>query len=161
MSVFSREKAGMLLLGRSRGLSSGAGQFRAHHAGLRTEHPPLAVTGSPGQRRRWRTWQILSCHHYGTTTGGTAVYFGHVALRQSFEPFGLTAEVVEHSAGGRQLSAAVKSFIEPASAAAATAAATATAVSALLMFHQPGSRGGCSRLPQSETCISVGEKHFE
>lgn len=68
----------------------------------------------------------------------------------------MTAEVVEHSAGGRQLSAAVKSFIEPASAAAATAA-----VSALLMFHQPGSRGGCSRLPQSETCISVGEKHFE
>lgn len=74
----------------------------------------------------------------------------------------MTAEVVEHSARGRQLSAAVKSFIEPASAAAAaTAAATATAVSALLMFHQPGSRGGCSRLPQSETCISVGEKHFE
>ena len=143
MSVFSREQAGMLLLGRSRGLSSGAGQFRAHHAGLRTEHPPLALTGSPGQSRRRRTRQILSCHHYGTTTGGTAVYFGHVALWQSFESLGLSAELEEHSAGGRQLSAAVKSFIEP--------AAAATAVSALLTFHQPGSWGGCYR--QAETCL--------
>lgn len=81
--VWGGEEPQVLLVGQSRGLSSRVSRVRARHAALWAEHPPLSVAGIPSERRRWGTRQVLSCHHHGSTTGGTAVYFCHVVCRRS------------------------------------------------------------------------------
>lgn len=83
MSVCGRETPEVLLRSGGRVFPSCAGRFRAQHAALWSEHPTLPLAGGSGQRRRGRARQVLSCHHNGPTTIGTAVYFGHVGHRQS------------------------------------------------------------------------------
>lgn len=81
----------VFLLGQSRGLSAHACRVRAHHQAMRTEQPSLPLPGIPAQDR---ARQVLSCHDHGPTTGGTAVYFGHLAFWKS--PEFLTSEAAQH-----------------------------------------------------------------
>lgn len=66
-----------LVLGQSHAVSSRPGGDSAHGPRLRTELlPPPLTAGAPGHRRGG---QVPSRLYHGSTTGGAAGHFGHVA----------------------------------------------------------------------------------
>ena len=67
----------VLLLGQSRGFASLPGRVRAHHAGVRTQQPPLPQPGALG--RDTRAGQVLPRQDHGPTAAGAGVCFGHAA----------------------------------------------------------------------------------
>lgn len=62
-----------VLLGQRCVVSTGARHVGTHHAPVWAKHLPLPLVGTLGRFAR----QVLSCHYNGTTTGGTAIHFGH------------------------------------------------------------------------------------